>query len=179
MKKILVVPILVLSFLGTSALAETKPASATKPAKLTKDQEARLKGWQKDLDDKTVTENGWPEQMCGKKLPMTIDPSITPAFMEAGNEANFYCREVREKLSTMCRNAKGHIQKYGNGADNKALINKLISKIVCTLGTESEDQASFKIEGGTLTAFLGPKASNISENLIKYLYEKHAFNKLT
>lgn len=176
MKKMLIFSLVTFGICAEFAVAQAPAAKA--PAKapaLTAEQKAKLKGWQKDLDDKTVTENGWPKEMCGKDLPMTIDESIAPAFMEAGNEANFYCREVREKLSTICRNGKGNL-KYGNGKDNKELVNKLINKIVCTLGTASEDEASFKIDKGVLTASLGPKASNVSESLLKFLYEKHGFN---
>ena len=165
MNKILIILSLIVGF-SANSFAQVKLDAA---------QKAKLKEWQAAIDDKTATENTWPMEMCKKEFPMKVDAALVAPFMEAGNEANFYCREVREKLSTICRNAKGNL-KYGNGKDNKELITKLINSIVCTIGNDSEDQATFKIEKGVLTAYLGPKASNISENLLKFLYEKHGFN---
>ncbi len=142
---------------------------------LTAEQKVQLEKWQAALDDKSVTENSWPKEMCGKDLPAKIDPSLVAPFMAAGNEANYYCREVREKLSTICRNAQSYL-KEGNKKDNKKLIGTLINKITCKISKGPEDDASFDLSKGELVVSLGAKASNISEKLLSYLYKKQGFN---
>lgn len=140
----------------------TKDIPQSKGNALTPAQRKQLQTWQNFLNDKKVTENSWPKEMCGQDFPIVMDASLAPAFMEAKNEASLYCREVRDKLSTMCRNSKD----LGN--NNKAKITKLIKKINCTLAA-GEDEASFKIMNGELQASLGAKASNISEKLLEFL----------
>jgi hypothetical protein len=144
---------------------------------LTPEQSAKHKEWQAAVNDKSASEFNWPKEMCGiqKGLPISIDKSLVAPFMEVGNEANFYCTEIRDKLSTICRNAKENIKK-GNKTDNKASVVKLINRITCKIGSEEEDSATFEIKNGELIASLGPKASNISEKLYEFLLTKHSFN---
>lgn len=162
--------------LTTTSLLLTSPPSV-QAATLTPEQAAKLKEWQGIVSDKTSAEFGWPKEMCGieKGLPVKMDPSLVAPFMEAGNEANYYCSEIRDKLSTICRNAKETIKK-GNKTDNKANVVKLINRITCKISKGEEDSATFEIKNGELIASLGPKASNISEKLYEFLLTKHGFN---
>ncbi len=128
---------------------------------LTPQETANLKKWQKQVDDPSDNENKYSMEMCGKNLPLKLDASLAAPFTKEGNEAGYYCREVREKLSTMCRNAKD----LGN--NNKEKVTGLVNSIVCKAGTG--DEATFVLKGGVLEAKLGPKASNISEKLLAFM----------
>ena len=162
---------------AAAAAASTPAGTHAAAVTLTAEQKTKLAGWQAAVNDQSATEFKWPMEMCGMKTPLLIklDPSIAEPFATAGNEANFYCQEVRDKISTICRNA-ADTAKRGNKVDNKALINKLINRITCKGIKEPEDNATFSIQGGELTATLGGKASNVAEKLLEYLYKSHRFN---
>lgn len=155
---------------GFSASADVKKdlkAIATKVAApavvtLSPAEKAQHQKWQAYLSDPNGSYAYYPKEMCGKDLPMTLDQNVTAPFMKAGNDAAVYCEEIRTKLSTMCRNSADLKN------NNKVKINKLIGKISCKIAAK-EDEASFKLVGNELQAFLGAKASNIAEKLLEFL----------
>lgn len=152
--------VLIIGIGHSAALAQK--GSATTAAKLNSAQQAKLQKWQKFLDDPAVAQNKWPKEMCGQNFPVTLDPSLVPAFMAAGNDASLYCREVQEKLSTNCRD--------GDSLKNsdKAKITKLVKRINCRLNP-IEDGVEFNLLKGELQASIGAKAANISSTLNAFL----------
>ncbi len=167
--------LIILISVCTIFLSQTFTFCPAQAETLSVEQKTQLEKWQASLDDISVTENTWPKQMCEKDFPIKMDASLVAPFMAAGNEANYYCREVREKLSTICRNAQSYL-KEGNKKDNKKLINTLINKITCKFSKGAEDDALFDLNKGELIVSIGAKASNISEKLLSFLYKKQGFN---
>lgn len=141
------------------------PAKAAAGVKLTPEEKVQFDKWQKYVNDDSASYAKYPLEMCGHKMPITIEPAMVPAFMKAGNELGLYCEEVRTKVSTICQN--GEALKN----NNKKKLAAAIQKITCKLGPV-EDQATFNLVNGDLQATLGVKASDISDKLYKHLVAK-------
>ena len=164
LKSILVATLTLAIFMAFEAAEATRARKAGKGAatELTGDEKAKLDSWRAYINDKSQSYAQYPIDMCGKEIPINIDASLVKPFIAAGNNAELYCEEVRTKLSTMCRNAESLKN------NNKKKITSLINKIQCQAGVK-EDEVSFKIQQGVLIFSIGPKGSNISEELLKFL----------
>ncbi len=126
---------------------------------LTQKEKAQLVGWNRQLADKKDYEGYYPREMCGKELPTAMDENLVPPFVKAGENLGAYCREIRTKVSTICRNDE----------ENKAKLVKNINRIQCHLG--KVDETSFKIDKGVLHFTFGPKSSNLSEHFLAFFEE--------
>lgn len=129
---------------------------------LTPEQKAKHQSWMDYINNMDASYAKYPVDMCGYAMPITIGEEMVAPFMEASANAEMYCEEIRTKLSTMCRNAKELKNK------NKEKITKLVKKISCRLASK-EDEVKFKVGGGELTAYLGPRSANLSEELLKFM----------
>ncbi|MCC7404128.1 MAG: hypothetical protein IT288_06985 [Bdellovibrionales bacterium] len=152
-----------------SLVAQAKPKKAasakeksTSAATLTPEQQAKFDEWQKYINDMDNSYAKYPVDMCGYEMPITMDKAMVEPFMKANANAELYCEEVRTKLSTICRNAA----ELGN--KNKEKITKLVKKISCLNGKKETD-VGFEAKGGELKVYLGPKAANISEEVLKFI----------
>lgn len=167
--------ILVFLFI-VGSLANVSFIKTAEAEALTAAQKAKLAEWQKEVDDVNATTGYYPKEMCGFPMKLKMDESLVKPFMEANSEAHFYCIAIRDKLSTICRNAKDNL-KMGNHKDNKQLVAKLVKgkTIVCKASKTGEDKSEFVPGAKDFVAYIGAKA-DVSEQLYQYLTTKMGFN---
>lgn len=101
----------------------------------------------------------WQEYLVNKRSSYvkTAKDKFTTPFMAASANAASYCDEARSRISSMCEDAT-----------SKEAIKAKIKKIHCTLASK-EEEASFKLAGGTLTFTFGVKASNLGDKVKDFL----------
>ena len=120
-------------------------------------EQQTLKYW-KDSLAKTTTEGyaGEVVKKCGYEIPADIDEKMVTPFMAENASGWSYCDSVYSTLSGMCEDKLA-----------KDLIKKNIKKLSCKLGKKEE--ATFKLEKGTLTFTYGVGASNLNDKVKDFL----------
>jgi len=124
---------------------------------LTLKEKKQVKEWNDYLADASSSYVKTVKDKCGYEIPLTMEDKFATPFMAANANAASYCDETRSKIASMCEDAT-----------SKEAIKAKIKKIHCVLA-KKEDEASFKIAGGTLTFTVGVKASNLSDKVKEYL----------
>lgn len=140
----------VLMTLALIALSSTASA-------LTLKEKKQVKDWADYLNDASASYVKTAKDKCGYDIPVTMEDKFATPFMAANANAASYCDEARARISSMCEDAT-----------SKEAIKAKIKKIHCVLA-KKEDEASFKIAGGTLTFTVGVKASNLSDKVKEFL----------
>ncbi len=138
--------------LTLALIAVSSSASA-----LTLKEKKQFKEWTDYLADASSSYVKTVKDKCGYEIPLTMEDKFTTPFMAANANAASYCDETRSKISSMCEDAT-----------SKDAIKAKIKKIHCVLA-KKEDEASFKLAGGTLTFSVGVKASNLSDKVKDFL----------
>jgi hypothetical protein len=140
-----VVAVLALMAVGSSASA------------LTFKEKKQYQEWVNYLKDENSSYVKTVKDKCGYDIPVTIEDKFTTPFMAANAHAAAFCDETRSQISSMCEDAT-----------SKEAIKAKIKKIQCVLA-KKEDEASFKLAGGTLTFTVGVKASNLGDKVKEFL----------
>lgn len=139
-------------FLTIALIAVSSTASA-----LTLKEKKQVKEWNDYLVDESSSYVKTVRDKCGYNIPLTMEDKFATPFMAQNANAASYCDETRSRISSMCEDAT-----------SKEAIKAKIKKIHCVLA-KKEDEASFKISGGTLTFTVGVKASNLGDKVKEYL----------
>lgn len=141
---------LVVALFAMMAISSTASALTLKERK-------QYKEWQEYLVDTSSSYVKTVKDKCGYDIPVTMEDKFTTPFMAASANAASYCDEARSRISSMCEDAT-----------SKEAIKAKIKKIHCTLAPK-EEEASFKLAGGTLTFTFGVKASNLGDKVKDFL----------
>ncbi len=93
---------------------------------------------------------------CGTSAAATIDPAMATPFMAENVTVAGSCGDAFAAVRDLCEDETG-----------KASIKKNIRKLECKNG--KSDEVTFKLNGGTFSVIMGPKAANLRSKAKTYL----------